>query len=130
MTGKRARAARMLAPISSPTPKSPETTNTEPNNDAVLFAFATTPAAPAWLSLGTKTEMSPPYGTIENQAELIGSVPNNLTVDTDYTFKIRAYEEGATPMTATTAQYNDKTFIYTVRENPACVSPSEYDCPA
>ena len=48
----------------------------------------------------------------------------------EYTFKIRAYEEGTTPITATTEQYNDKTFIYTVLANPSCVSPaSNKICP-
>ena len=107
------------------------TTNTDPDNDAVLFAFAsTTPAAPDWLSLGTKTQMYDPWDIIENQAELTGTVPENLIVKETYTFKVRAYEESVMSEEATTAQYNDKTFIYTVLANPSCMSPaSNKICP-
>ena len=79
---------------------------------------------------GEELQMYDPWDIIENQAELTGTVPENLIVKETYTFKVRAYEESVMSEEATTAQYNDKTFIYTVLANPSCVSPaSNKICP-
>ena len=67
--------------------------------------------------------------TIGDRAELTGTTPNDLAVNTDFTFQIRAYERGADLATITAEQYNDREFVYTVSANPGCVTPAVYDCP-
>ena len=67
--------------------------------------------------------------TIGDQAQLTGTTPNDLAVNTDYTFQIRAYERGADLATITAEQYNDREFVYTVNANPGCVTPAVSDCP-
>ena len=67
--------------------------------------------------------------TVLDKINITGTTPDDLAVYTDFTFGVKAYEEGADLNTITAEQYNDREFVYRVSYNPGCVTPAVYDCP-
>ena len=115
------------------------TTNTNYLNDTVLFVSTPNPPL-SWLSLSAKEETIQTWNSYYNQyeytteivddkASLTGTTPDDLAVYTNFTFDVRAYEASADLATITTAQYNDRQFVYQVAANPDCVSPANENCP-
>ena len=67
--------------------------------------------------------------TVLDKINITGTAPDDLAVYTDFTFGVKAYEEGADLNNLTAEQYNDREFVYQVSANPGCVTPAVYDCP-